>query len=72
MVPVERAVLAQMRTYLHQVDGVLIVALKAGEGEMPDALQNAIWAAAVLVEETLAIAEDLDKRCDVLVDGAGI
>lgn len=72
MAPVERTVLVQIRMYLRQVDGVLIVALKAGEGEMPDRLQNAIWAAAVLVEQTLAIADDLENRCEVLIDGAGI
>jgi len=72
MVPVERAVLAQSRSYLHQADGVLVVSLKAGEDELPCALQNALWAAAVLIEEALAVAEDLDRADDSLVDSDAI
>lgn len=72
MLVVERADLAQMRSYLYQADGVLIVSLKAGEGKMPDALQNAFWAAAALVEQALGVAERLERRCDGLEDGAGV
>ncbi len=72
MLVVERADLAQLRSYLYQADGVLIVSLKACEDEMPNALQNAFWAAAVLVEQALVIAEHFGKRCDGLEDGAGI
>jgi hypothetical protein len=72
MLAAERADLAQMRSYLYQADGVLIVALKVCEGEMPDALQNAFWAAAALVEQALGVAEHLENRCDGLEDGAGV
>jgi len=72
MLTVERADLAQMRSYLYQADGVLIVSLKACEGEMPDAVQNALWAAAALVEQALVVAERLEKRSDGLEDGAGV
>ncbi len=72
MLVVERADLAQMRSYLYQADGVLIVSLKVCEDEMPNALQNALWAAAALVEQALVIAEHLEKRCVGFDDGAGI
>jgi hypothetical protein len=61
-----------MRSYLYQADGVLIAALKACEGNTPDAVQNAFWAAAVLIEQALTVAECLEKRGDVLEDGAGV
>jgi hypothetical protein len=72
MLVLERADLAQMRSYLYQADGVLITALKACEGETPEAVQNAVWAAAVLIEQALAVAERLEMRSDGLEDGAGI
>jgi hypothetical protein len=72
MLAVERADLAQMRSYLYQADGVLIAALNAGEGALPDTLQNTYWAAAVLIEQALAVAERLEMRSDGLEDGAGI
>ena len=50
MLVVARADLAQIRSYLYQADGVLIVAMKACEGTLPDTLHNTYWAAAVLIE----------------------
>ena len=72
MLAVERTDLAQMRSYLYQADGVLIATLKAYEDALPDTLQNSYWAAAVLIEQALAIAARLEKRSDGLEDGAGV
>lgn len=72
MLVVERADLAQMRSYLYQADGVLIAALKVCEGKAPDTVQNAYWAAAVLIEQALAVADDLDRNDDCQIDGASI
>jgi hypothetical protein len=72
MLVVECADLAQMRSYLYQADGVLIAALKACEGNTPDAVQNAVWAAAVLIEQALVVAERIEMHSDGLEDGAGI
>ncbi len=72
MVRVEGADQAQLKSYLYQADGVLIVSLKACEGKVPDALQNALWAAAALVEQALAVAENGPECRDEFCDGAGI
>jgi len=72
MVPVEGAALAQLQSYLFQADGILIVSLKACEGKIPDAVQNALWAAASLVEQALAVAEHTAECRDEVSDGAGI
>jgi len=71
MVPVECVNVSLLTSYLCQADGVLIVTLRAYSGTIPDACQNAIWAAAGLVEKAISVAEGRSSHDD-LTFGSGI
>jgi len=71
MVPVGCVNVSLLTSYLCQADGVLIVTLRAYSGAVPDACQNAIWAAAGLVEKAISVAEGRSSHDD-LTFGAGI
>jgi hypothetical protein len=72
MLPVHCVNVSSIATCLFQAKAILVVTLRAYQGELPEVCQNAIWAAADLIEHAAGFTEAPGTPPDDLTGGGGI